>query len=269
MRSRLSLIVLLGGLCAAASGPAVQGPVTAAALPSLDAFWPYRVALVEAWQPAGRSEPLRAGTRGILIRVEPDGTARIDFSSMGKYEVPIDKTDLVQNADRIRRGKLAKSGPNFTRAIETHLVDAAGPRLAGLPPQASGRRAGFLCVFVDPGRDDFEALAASLAPLQDRQDVMTILFPQGEHPDAGMRERLRSLGWTVPFVYDFLSEPYTSTLLAAGSPMPALLLQNSEGRVVFQGRWSPGIVPELTSALDRAFGEAEHGTTGATSGPSR
>ena len=149
--------------------------------------------------------------------------------------MPIEKTDLVENAERVRRGELAKSGPNFTQAIDTRLVDSAGPALASLSP-AKADRPGFLCVFADPTAADFASLAASLAPLGDRHQVMTILFPQGDHRDAGIRDELRSLEWTVPFVYDFLSEAYTRTLIADGTPMPSLLLQTKEGRVVFQGK---------------------------------
>jgi hypothetical protein len=38
--------------------------------------------------------------------------------------------------------------------------------------------------------------------------------------------------------------------------MPFLLLQTNEGRVLFQGRFGPESVPELTAALDRAFAPA-------------
>ncbi len=255
-RALVALLLLQPWLLAVtAGGPAAPADtLTASSLASADRLWPYRVSLVEDWQPAGREKPLRAGTLGVLIRVATSGVARIDFGSAGKYEVPVDETDLVEQADRIRRGELEKSAPNFTEAIGTRLVDSAGQQLSALAPAASADRPGFLCVFADPDGEEFGALAAALAPLSDRHGVMTILFPQGRHRDAGTREQLRSLGWSVPFVYDFLSEAYASTLLADGTPMPTLLLQTNEGRVLFQGRWSPDVVPELTAALDSAFG---------------
>jgi len=247
-------LLLVAALPLAASADEREpSAVTAENLASAERFWPYRVTLVEAWQPAGRAEPLRAGTPGVLIRVEASGLARVDFSSQGKHEIPIEKTDVVENANRIRRGELEKAEPNFIHAIAPRLVDPTGEKLIPLGPEASADRPGFLCVFADPGAEGFAALAAALAPLRDRHGVMTILFPQGAHPDAETRERLRALEWSVPFVYDFLSEPYTSTLLAAGTPMPVLLLQTNEGRLVFQREWAPDVVPALSAALDQAF----------------
>lgn len=245
------LIVTLSA-CLAASG--AEPAVTSTNLLERERYWPYRVTLTEAWSPEGRDELLRAGSVGVLIRVEPGGVARIDFSAEGKLEVPVERTDLVDNANRIRRGELAKGLPNFVHAIGTRLVDAAAPALRALPPEASADRPGFLCVFADPSDEGFASLVEALAPLRDRHDVATLLFPQGEHPDAGMRERLRSLDWRVPFVYDFLSEPYTRTLLDEGTPLPAVLLQTAEGRRVFQGDLSPELVPRLRASLDAEFG---------------
>ncbi len=244
----LPLLLILGATAGDGS------PVTAANLLERERFWPYRIVLTEAWRPPGREAPLTAGTLGVLIRVERGGAARIDFSADGKYEVPVEKTDLVENANRIRRGELAKSEPNFIHAIATRLVDSAADSLAGLPPERVAGRPGFLCVFADPSAKEFGDLVAALRPLNDRHRVMTILFAQGAHPDEELRERLRSLGWTVPFVYDFLAEPYTRTLLAENTAFPALLLQTDEGRVIDQQAGGPDAEPKLRAALDAAFG---------------
>lgn len=252
----LSLLLATPQLLAAERGASRPDALTAADLTTSERFWPYRVALVEAWQPEGGVKPLRAGTSGVLIRVEATGLARIDFAKAGKYAVPVEKTDLLANANRIRRGELEKAEPNFIHAIAPRLVDSAAATMVALGPEATAPRPGFLCVFADPDAPGFEALAAALAPLRDRHGVMTLLFAQGAHPDARTRDRLRALEWTVPFVYDFLSEPYTTTLLAGGTPMPALLLQTSEGRLVFQGPATPEVVPALTTALDQAFSTA-------------
>ncbi len=236
--------------------PAEAAAVTEANLFANERFWPYRVALTAPWQPPGREQLLPAGSTGVLIRVERPGAARIDFSADGKYEVPVGRTDLVESANRIRTGELAKDAPNFTWAIATRLVDSDADELVALSPEEVAQHRGFLCVFVDPDEEAFEAIAAGLAPLRERDGVLTILFAQGRHPSAELRERLRALDWRIPFVYDFLSEPYTRTLLPEETPLPHLLLQTDEGRVVFQGSWRADVVPELGAALDAAFGAA-------------
>jgi len=217
-------------------------------------FWPYHVELTKPWQAAGRPQPLPAGTMGVLIRVEASGIARIDFGRDGLYEVPIEATDLVEDANRIREGKLRKIAPNFVLAIGPRLVDSGGPALRPYPAAAAATHQGFLAVFADPGADDFAAVANALAPLSKREDVLTILFPQGEHPDEKIREKLSSLGWNVPFVYDFLADTYTRSLVDAKVRLPAIVLQTKEGRVIFQSPWSADAAPKLSAALDDAFG---------------
>jgi hypothetical protein len=255
----LLLIVLPAALPARAGGdPQAPAPETAAVtqanLLANERYWPFRVALTAPWQPPGREKPLPAGSTGILIRVEASGAARIDFSADGKYAVPVARTDLLESANRIRRGALAKNSPTFTLAIATHLVDPASDPPRGLNPEVLDGRPGFLCVFADPKSEPFAKIAAGLAPLRDRHGVLTILFPQGGEKDPRVIERLRSLGWTVPFPFDFLAGPYTRTLIPEETPLPALLLQTNEGRVVFQSGWRENVVPELTAALDAAFG---------------
>jgi hypothetical protein len=230
-------------------------PVTGRNLLASERFWPYQVALTRPWQPAGRAEPLVPGIAGVLIRVENGGNARIDFGRDGLFEVPIEATDLLANANRIRRGELDKLAANFVLDIGPRLVDSGSETLRPFGVRAAGERSGFLCVFADPSAAGFADLAAALAPLRDRERVLTILFAQGSHPDAALRERLRSLDWPIPFMLDHMSEPYTRSLLPEGTPLPAVLLLTREGRVLFQSRFEPGVMPALTAALNQAFGD--------------
>ena len=270
MRSRLLLVLLLAALPSPLlAEPPVAGEtgslpvhrvadpdaalVTKQNLLASDRFWPYQVSLVQPWKPPGLEKPLGAGTRGVLIRVEDSARARIDFGRNGRFSVPIDATDLVENANRIRRGELTKMAPNFALAIGSRLVDSGAERMLPFGLPAAAERPGFLCVFADPGAEGFAQLAAALAPLQERNGVLTVLFPEGEHPDAQVRERLRSLGWTVPFLYDFLAESYTRSLLSGGTSLPALILQTNEGRVLLERSWSAELVPEVERALETDF----------------
>lgn len=216
-------------------------------------FWPYQLELTRSWQPDGRAQPLPAGTRGVLVRVEDSGAARIDFGRHGRYEVPVARTDLVALANRIRRGELDKLAPNFVHAIGPRLADSASESPRSVAFDDVFEPPGFLAVFADPDAVGFGELAAALAPLHGRHGVWTVLFPQGGHPDLEVREQLRALEWRVPFVFGYMTEGYTRSRLQEGSPLPFLMLQTREGRVVFQEPWRTGVVPELTSAVDRTF----------------
>jgi hypothetical protein len=243
---RLLLALCLLAPCVGAA----SGVVTAGNLLDQERLWPYRVTLTHEWQPPGATVTLAAGTVGVLIRVETGGVARIDFSSDGKYEVPIEKTDLVENANRIQRGELEKPAPNFVYAIGTHLVDSAADSLTPLPPETISDRRTYLCVFADSGGVDFAELAKALRPLKARSDMETIFFPQGDQPDAATRDQLRKADWKVPFVYGFLSVPYSRTLIREGTPIPTVMLVTNEGRLLFQETWQASTAPRLRAALD-------------------
>lgn len=262
----LLLAILPGPLWAESSGEQTTNQAAKPAAAQVDAaavteknlmanerFWPYHVALTEAWQPAGREKPLRQGRRGVLIRVEDSGLVRIDFGRHGLYEVPVGETDLVERANRVRRSELGKLGPNFALALGNRLFHAESLHPVGFPTAAE--RPGFLCVFADPLEEGFIELAAGLAPLHERHGVWTILFPQGEYPDPQMAQYLGSLDWTVVLVHDRLSEPYTRTLVDEKTPLPYVMLQTNEGHVLFESEWKPDVVPALAAALDEAFGD--------------
>jgi len=216
--------------------------VTESTLLENERFWPYQVARTQD------------GLVGVLIRVEPGGQARVDFGRDGRSDMPVSQTDLVARANQVRTGELDKIAPNFVLALGPRLVDSASNTLRPYTFATVTEKPGFVCVFADPRAASFAQIAAALAPLSERHGVMTILFPQGEHPDPALREKLRTLKWTVPFVYDHLSESYTRSLLDDGAKTPAILLQTPEGRVLYESVWRPEAVPELTTALDRAFG---------------
>lgn len=248
----LPLLALLLACQAADRGTvAASAPLREASLLANERFWPYQVAL------------LRDGSVGVLIRVEPGGVARIDLGRDGLRDVPIADTDLVERAKRVRRGALDKSAPNFVLAIGSRLVDSSGPKLAPYSFESALQKAGFLCVFADPAAADFAELANALAPLHERHGVATILFPTGRLSDALVREKLQALRWTVPFVYDHLSEAYARTLLPESLRAPAVLLQTSEGRVLLASAWSPDVTAELTAALDAAFAASTASAPGA------
>jgi len=238
-------------LCLLASSlSAASAVVTATNLLDHEKLWPYRVTLTDAWQPPAGGAAIAAGTIGVLIRVETGGVARIDFSSDGKFEVPIEKTNLVESANRIQRGELEKPAPNFLYAIGTHLVDSAADSLAPLLPETLSDRRTYLCVFADPAGKDFAELAKALRPLKAHSDMETILFPQSEQPDAATRDQLRAADWKVPFVYGFLSVPYTRTLLREGTAFPTVMLVTNEGRLLFQDTWQVSTAPRLRAALE-------------------
>jgi hypothetical protein len=266
-----ALLLVLSGTSRAVEGyqPADPGapPVTRENLLANPRFWPYHVELPQPWQPPEAEMPLRAGTRGVLVRVESSDAARIDFGRNGVYAVPVESTDLIQRANGVRLGEEDKIAPNLVHAIGPRLMRSDSPQLGPMSFRKTFEPPGFLSVFADPASHGFADLAAALAPLHGRHGVWTVLFPQGAHRDPQVHERLRALGWQVPFVRDFLSPGYTLSRLRQGTPLPAVALETREGRLVFESAWHPAVAARLEAALDEAFGEAATATAGSVSVP--
>jgi len=230
--------------------------VTAKSLMASERFWPYRVELTRAWQPPGRPKPLAAGEAGVLVRIdEKSGLARIDFGGPGVYEVPVDRTDLIDTANKIRVGELGKIAPNFVTAFGPRLIDTKADKPQSVKPEDLLERNGFLCVFADPSADSFPELVKALAPLADRRGVATVLFPQGKNSDRAVWERLHALGWKVPYVYAHLSAGYTDSLLPAKTQIPVVQLQTPEGRLLLQAGSGPKLEASLRAKIDASFAE--------------
>jgi hypothetical protein len=211
-------------------------------------FWPYLVTLNEGLRLLGREQELSAGLSGVLIRIEAGGLARLDFGRDGSVLVPVEKTDLIAQANKIRLGEETKIAPNFLYAIGARLVDSGADRLFPLGLDVSSGKVAYLCVFAPFEGEDLDYIAAELKRLPARADVMIILFPTGDFHDAKVRERLRALNWTVPFVYDHLAEAYTRTLLPEGRQQPAVMLISAEGRILFESQWEGAMLEKLTQA---------------------
>ncbi len=228
-------------------------PVTEANLYDKERYWPYRVAILDRMERGEGEMPIQAGRVGVLIRVEASGNPRIDFGAYGNYEIPVARTDVVERANRIRVGEAQKDAPNFTHAIRSRMLTPREGHPVAMPRAWADPRPGFLCVFIDPEHEAFEAVARALAPLQDRNGVGTILFPQGDSADQAVLDQLNALEWDAPFLADFLSEPYTRTVLPEGPEMPYLLLHTAEGRVLYSGPLDLPSIAAVEALLDDRF----------------
>lgn len=229
--------------------------VTGANLLASERFWPYQVALVEPFTPEGRSGPLPVHINGVLVRVEDGGRrARIDFGRDGVADVPVALTNVIERANEVREGKLRKMAPNFLLAVGPRLLHSKTGVPRPFDIYTAWNDPAFLCVFADPASEEFAEIAAALAPLEGRHGVGTLLFPQGPQTNEQILGTLRSLEWPIPFVYDHLSESYTRSLLSEGTQMPAVLLQTSEGRLLFESPWRDGVAAAVRDAIDRELG---------------
>ena len=256
-----ALLVLAGFL--AWSGDLRAGELGEAGLPATPAdeidvlereyLWPYRVALVTAWDDGGRRQkPIPSGRTGVLIRIEGAGRARVDFGRDGLAVVPVEATDLRSRMAAVASGELEKDAPNLVMAIGPRMLEAS----RGLPQVVSFLRVGeferFLCVFfeVDVSDTELADLARMLQRLTDgRSELVTVLFPIGEQKDPVFARRLHETGWDATFLPDHLADTYVMSLIGEDSTLPRVQLSTAEGRVLFEDEWSEDALSKLSTVL--------------------
>ncbi|MGH0032082.1 MAG: hypothetical protein ACQGVC_20010 [Myxococcota bacterium] len=224
-------------------------PVTAANLLENDRFWPFHVRPVVDWTPPGADAPLYKRP-AVLVRVNADGTVRLDFGRHGKYELPIEATDVVERANQVRTGEIDKMAPNLVLTLGNKLLDTSRDDLVG--NHFVGRDTTldlFLCVFADPMSEEFPAVADTLRRFGGRTDLLIIVFPQTDAKDSAVRHRLRAIDWKVPFVLDRFTKAYKRSIAGAESALPHVMLLTPDGRVVTGG----GADAELAARVDAAL----------------
>jgi hypothetical protein len=238
-------------------------PVTYENLYWREAYWPYHVEMTEPWKPEGfEGERLGWGI-GVLVRVEPEGDLRVDFGRFGKYRVPARVTNVVEEANRIRLGERPKDQPNFVLAAINKLVDPTTDPVRYLKPRDVRDVRAYLLVAADPASEGFAAIAAALADMGDRSDVVPVLLPQGRHRDDDVLARCKAVGWTHPFAHSRYAEAFERSILGEDASLPSVMLQTPEGRVLYTSRWSDGTADAVAQAIEEQLGAtAQHTAQG-------
>jgi len=213
-------------------------------------FWPHQIQLVEDWKPAGWEGDFGWGM-GVLLRVREDGLLRVDFSRFGKHWIPPDVTDVIERANEIRLGTGHKFGPNLLIALKNRLLDPSGQTLREIHNDLMERRL-FLLVFADPRAEEFEAIAAGLAMLEEEPDVEVVLLPQGGHRDSDVYKASHDASWRGSFLLDRFSPAYSEGLLEDSARLPFLQLATPEGRLVWAAPWTAAAPAVVRERLRRA-----------------
>lgn len=227
---------------------AASGRVTVETLHENERFWPYRIQLVEPWRPVGFEGRFGWGV-GVLVRVEPDGSLRVDFAEHGVHRVPAGATDVIEKANRIRTGELEKSLPNLVVWLSGRLLDPTKTPIRPLEKLKIDGAARFLLVFADPAAPDFSKLAKDVGDVRARPGLVKLLLPQGDRRDGGVANLCRAADWRDAFLLDRFTPAYTRSLLDADLALPAVMLISAEGRRIHAASWSPGLGANIEAVL--------------------
>lgn len=211
-------------------------PITAENVLAHERAWPDIVALVAPWPPSDAAQPLTAGYRGALVRVEPEGRARIAFGRHGNHSIPLEYTDLVERANEVEAGTRHKIAPNFLLHFGTQFLHPELEALAPFPTPELAKSTRFLCIFAAFARDGFPALVERLKPLARSADVQVLFFPLDMPQGSAeiIKEQLTTLAWPVPFAYPQAAEVHAQKLVGRVPEVPTALLITDEGRLLLE-----------------------------------
>ena len=211
-------------------------PITLSDLHRRDQHWHNIAAITEPWQPPGEDRVIPEKAQGVLVRVEPDGHARVDLGRYGMHWVPVEKTDVLDRANRVRSGELHKIGSVFTLAIANRLVDSRFDKPGPNPSAPIKMAEAILCVFADPEDAKLPRYAEQLRRFEGDLGLRTIFVPQaaGALDLEAVLETLQENEWPVPFTYPGASASFTELQLGEQPEGIVLMLVTPDGRVLYR-----------------------------------
>ncbi len=236
----------------ASSSAKSERPITAESIYEAEEFWPNIVAVADGWQPQSTERARPKTLQGALIRVERDGTARIDLAQFGRVDVPVAQTDLVERANAVRRGEVFKHRGNLAMQLSPLLVRSDLERPGPNPSRGIKGAERILCVFADPRAETFPEIAAGFMAWVEGRNVPAIFVAQNVGRDdlSYIHGRLREVGWTAPFVYPERAATQTERLLREAPRVPWIQLLTREGRELESMRFGG---EDSFTALERAL----------------
>jgi len=252
----VALVVLAAVLVVACATPQTEPahgdpalePVSYENLYERELYWPPNVLMTDIWKPEG-FEGDRIYGSGTLIRVEPSGELWLRFPQrFGTRRVPARVTNVIDEANRIRRGEVRKALPNFVMMAANKLV-LPGNRGSVNPFGVKGVEQ-YLLVSADPMSEAFAEIASALEPIVARGDVLVVLFPQGAHDNDDVLARCEEVGWASPFLYSLYVRGFTAAYFGDDMEPPSLILQTPNGRRIHQTGWREDALAGLTEAVE-------------------
>jgi len=251
----IGAILIVAGLFAVpvrSSPGEAAGRIDAGNLYANERAWPHRTRLAIDWMPPGADGSLRSGTRAVVVRVDGDGTARLDFGRLGRYQVPVGATDLVSRANEIAAGNRSKHQPNFLDVVAARTWKVS----PDAPPRPNARLASkrwFVSVFGDSEAESFGSIARAITQAQVPLDVEVIVFAQGAPSDRQVYERLAALEWWVSFSIAHVTPAITRTLFGPETGFPLVAVFSPEGRLALRIDDPAAQGEALTRSLDAFF----------------
>ncbi len=132
-------------------------------------YWPFRV----TWNSEGSID---TGFPGILIRLEDNETALLDYGRDGIHRVPVAQTNIVALADEILSGDRDKELPNFIAYTANMFVRYTAPaEVPGIAPEIMAKSSKLLLIYCNDETLLNDAVVKGLQNMSDKSTAQGIL----------------------------------------------------------------------------------------------
>jgi len=229
---------------------AVATAMTADAVFDDSSSWPYRIALTEPFETESRTLP--AGTTAVLIRLESPQRALVDFGRNGLHRIPVDATNITQQASAIDKGEVAKDFPNYVQTIGPRLVDVTIDPINKFRFEDVVDQEYFITIYADGDMDTLVTLAEAVEAQQstlEQTQTLAFIIPQETMHDFDYAERMRAAGLKIPFMYGHLAMPYTRVLDHGAKAFPTMVLTDANGKILALTTPSTGTVADQLATI--------------------
>lgn len=208
----------------------------AASIVEQSKYWPPYVTMRETVEQDGRV--YKAGLKGVLIRVEDDSEAIVDFGRKGILRVAIKQTDLLENARKIHSGIVEKEYPNWTMMVGRGFFEVRDGKLQPVSLDTLTDYESFLFIYLagPEEMDDFATYAreldSRLEALREAKCFPVVLHTQPTGGNDGIRTLLEEVGLELPFMRTHLTQAYTMSMQHAPEFFPNGVLTDAEGKTL-------------------------------------
>lgn len=212
--------------------------LTSQSLPAHSDFWPPKIHLTGDVET--RTGTFSTGQRGVLLRIEGNpAIAVVDFGRDGIHEVPLDQTDALATARRIKDGEEPKPLPNYLSMLgPPKLFRAVEGKMKAIPLHETGDWKGFLFLYLPVEDLDWTAFAGLLEENKDlvrKTGLQPLLLPLSRIKDAELFQKLKEYSLPVAVMHDFLGFSFLNALAHQPGDGPLFVATDLNGKVI--GRW--------------------------------
>lgn len=221
--------------------------------PLLDSYnWPSKVTVneqIEEENEDGQNKTLRAGTSGILQRVE-DGLLLIDFGHHGLFWLRPDQTDFSVQYDRLKSNKDHKDFPNAMVQIGNKIIHFPKRTARHVLIEDIKEYEFFLCYYANVIDEENVLITQALNnAFKDRlfaeHGIWPVAFPGKDRWYGYFQKAFNELPVFIPH----MRLSYAAAFRHEPNPTPSFVLIDANGKVIYRSETLKLVKPKFSKRI--------------------